>query len=65
VCDGYKIIRYCSEYDKENHLVIVYAIRRYYHMNWGWDGFGNGFFDYSAANGGFPTTEQFINNINP
>lgn len=65
VCDGYRMIRHCFEYDEENHLVIVYFLRRYYHMNWGWDGIANGFFDYSAANGGFPTTEQFINNINP
>ena len=34
-------------------------------MNWGWDGDGNGFFDYSTTNGVFPTQQHFINNINP
>lgn len=67
VCDGYRVIKYCAEVELPSggQGIIVYAPRYYLYMNWGRNGFGNGFFDYSAANGGFESQEQFINNINP
>lgn len=55
VCDGYKSIKY--EFNNCTGNTNLYL-----HMNWGWGGYGNGFFAYNDFN--ISDTHDNINNTN-
>lgn len=56
VCDGFqKLVNNCYTY-------------YYYRMNWGWEGFGDGWFGYdnwNSPNGNFKYAQELIYNVTP
>lgn len=61
VADGFQVINYVAVYD--NGMQQSYPIVEHMHMNWGWGGAWNGWYDYETwddINGGNPSTVDFI-----
>lgn len=60
VCDGYKEGQVCDVVDGQVYSWLFFSL----HMNWGWNGSQNGWYNYSNFNG-FNTNVKYIKNIKP
>lgn len=61
-CDGYERRNFCVVDDYGNVISGTYL---FFHMNWGWNGYNNGWFGYSNLGGLYPDNKYVIVNIKP